>query len=62
MVKRMKPVKPKNVLCECIKCECSIERDNKLHCKNKIMDLDLPFSVYSEVTTKIDCDTYKEKK
>lgn len=60
MVKPMKPVKPKNIVCECIKCVNSIERDKKLHCKNMILDLDKPFSSYSEVTTKIDCPYYRE--
>ena len=62
MVKPMKPVKPKNIVCECIKCEISIESGSKLHCKNMILDLDKPFTSYSEVTTKIDCDYYREKK
>lgn len=62
MVKPMKPVKPKNIVCECIKCEISIESGSKLHCKNMILDLDKPFTSYSEVTTKIDCPYYREKK
>lgn len=62
MVKPMKPVKPKNIVCECIKCEISIESDSKLHCKNMILDLDKPFTSYSEVKTKIDCGYYRERR
>ena len=60
MVKPMKPVKPMNIVCECIKCEISIERDSKLHCKNMILDLEKPFTRYSEVKVKRDCPYYRE--
>ena len=51
-----------SVTCECNKCINSIERDNKLHCRTMIIDLNKPFSSYSEVTTKNDCLYYREKK
>ena len=62
MVKQMKQVKPKNIVCECIKCENSIERDSKIHCKNMIFDLDKLPTSYSEVTIKLDCPYYRGKK
>ena len=49
-----------SIICECCKCTSSIERDNKLHCKNMIIDLNKPFSSYSEVTVKKDCPYFKE--
>ena len=59
MAKQKNQEKPKNIICECCKCGNSIERDNKLHCKNMILDLEKPFSSYSEVKTKIDCPYYR---
>lgn len=50
------------ILRDCIKCEESIERDNKLHCKIKIKDLNLPFTCYSEVTVKRKCGYFREKR
>lgn len=53
--------KPKEtILRDCSKCEESIERDNKLHCKIKIKDLNLPFTCYSEVTVKRECGYFRE--
>ena len=49
-----------SIICECCKCTSSIEKDNKLHCKNMIIDLNKPFSSYSEVTVKKDCPYFKE--
>ena len=49
-----------SIICECNKCINSIEKDNKLHCKNMIIDLNKPFSSYSEVTIKKDCPYFKE--
>ena len=49
-----------NIICECSKCINSIGRDNKLHCKTMIIDLNKPFSCYSEVTVKKDCPYFKE--
>ena len=49
-----------SIICECNKCISSIEKDNKLHCKNMIIDLNKPFSSYSEVTVKKDCLYYRE--
>ena len=60
MAKQKKPVAPKNIVYECCKCINSIEKDNKLHCKNMIIDLNKPFSSYSEVTVKKDCPYFKE--
>ena len=57
-----KEKKPKNILHECIKCNSSIESNSKLHCKIKILDMSKPFTVYSEVTTKIDCGYYRERR
>ena len=51
-----------SIICECCKCTSSIEKDNKLHCKNMIIDLNKPFSSYSEVTVKKDCPYFKEIK
>lgn len=51
-----------SIICECCKCINSIKRDNKLHCKNMIIDLNKPFSSYSEVTVKKDCPYFKEQK
>ena len=48
MAKQKKPVAPKNIIYECCKCGNSIERDNELHCKVKILDLTKPFTSYSE--------------
>ncbi|MCT7637055.1 hypothetical protein [Aliarcobacter butzleri] len=45
---------------DCSKCNESIKQDNKLHCKIKIKDLNLPFSCYSEVTVKRECGYFKE--
>lgn len=47
---------------DCSLCNLSIKQNDKLYCKNKIFDLTRPFTVYSEVKTKIDCGYYKEKK
>jgi hypothetical protein len=58
MAKQKKQLAPQNIVCECCKCSNSIERDNKLHCKVKILDLNKPFSSYSEVKTKIDCNYF----
>ena len=60
MAKQKKPVAPKNIIYECNKCISSIDKDNKLHCKNMIIDLNKPFSSYSEVTVKKDCLYYRE--
>ncbi len=60
MAKQKKPVAPKNIVCKCCKCSNSIERDNKLHCKNMILDLNKPFTSYGEVTVKKDCPYFKE--
>lgn len=60
MAKQKKQPIPKNIVCKCCKCSNSIERDNKTHCKVKILDLSKPFSSYSEVTEKIDCSYYRE--
>ena len=49
-----------SIICECCKCTSSIEKDNKLHCKNMIIDLNKPFSSYSEVAIKNDCSYFKE--
>lgn len=62
MAKQKKQPTTKNIICECNKCVISIERDNKLHCKNMIIDLNKPFSSYSEVTVKKDCPYFKEQK
>lgn len=62
MAKQKKQPAPKNIICECNKCVISIERDNKLHCKNMIIDLNKLFSSYSEVTVKKDCLYYREIK
>ena len=51
-----------SIICECCKCINSIERDNKLHCKTMILDLNKPFSSYSEVTVKKDCSYFREIK
>ena len=51
-----------SIICECCKCINSIERDNKLYCKTMILDLNKPFSSYSEVTVKKDCPYFKEQK
>lgn len=51
-----------SIICECNKCVISIERDNKLHCKNMIIDLNKPFSSYSEVAVKKDCSYFREQK
>ena len=59
MAKQKKQQK-ENIICECSKCINSIEKDNKLHCKNMIIDLNKPFSSYSEVTVKKDCPYFKE--
>ena len=48
------------IICECCRCISSIEKDNKLHCKNMIIDLNKPFTSYSEVTVKKDCPYFKE--
>jgi ferredoxin-thioredoxin reductase catalytic subunit len=50
----------KTILCECNKCINSIEKDKKLHCKIMVLDLNKPFSSYSEVKEKIDCLYYRE--
>lgn len=60
MAKQKKQPTPKNIVCECCKCSNSIERDNKLHCKNSILDLEKPFTSYSEVKVKRDCSYYRE--
>ena len=60
MAKQKKLVAPKNIICKCCKCGNSIERDNELHCKVKILDLTKPFTSYSEVIVKKDCEYYKE--
>lgn len=62
MAKQKKPTAPKNIICKCCKCSNSIERDNELHCKVFILDLSKPFTSYSKVGEKIDCDYYKELK
>ena len=49
-----------SIICECNKCISSIDKDNKLHCKNMIIDLNKPFSSYSEVTVKKDCSYFRE--
>ena len=49
-----------SIICECNKCISSIDKDNKLHCKNMIIDLNKPFSSCSEVTVKKDCPYFKE--
>ena len=59
MAKQKKQQK-ESIICECNKCISSIEKDNKLHCKNMIIDLNKPFSSYSEVTVKKDCPYFKE--
>ena len=46
---------------DCSKCNESIEQGNELHCKEYIKDLTLPFSSYSQVTTKKECGHYREK-
>lgn len=51
-----------SVICECNKCISSIERDNKLYCKNMILDLNKPFTSYSEAKVKKDCSYFREKK
>lgn len=48
-----------SIVFECCKCINSIERDNKLHCKTMILDLNKPFSSYSEVTIKRDCSYFR---
>jgi ferredoxin-thioredoxin reductase catalytic subunit len=60
MEKQKKKDKSKNIVCECNKCINSIEKDNKLHCKLMIIDLNKPFGVCSEVKEKIDCPYFKE--
>ena len=60
MAKQKKKDKTENIIYECSKCINSIERDNKLHCKTMIIDLNKPFSSYSEVTVKNDCPYFKE--
>lgn len=50
--------KPQNIVCECKLCINAIQRDNKLHCKIYILDLNKPFTSYSEVRTKIDCSYF----
>ena len=62
MAKQKKQPAPQNIVCECCKCSNSIERDNKLHCKTMILDLNKPFSSYSEVKVKKDCLYYREKR
>lgn len=62
MAKQKKKDKTENIIYECSKCINSIERDNKLHCKTMIIDLNKPFPSYSEVTVKKDCLYYREKK
>lgn len=52
----------KIIIYECCKCINSIERDNKIHCKNMIIDLNKTFTSYSEVTVKKDCPYFKEQK
>lgn len=59
MAKQKKQQK-QSIICECIKCTNSIGRDNKLHCKTMILDLNKPFSSCSEVTVKKDCPYFKE--
>ena len=59
MAKQKKQQK-ESIICECCKCINSIEKDNKLHCKNMIIDLNKPFSSYSEVTVKKDCLYFRE--
>lgn len=54
--------KDKTIIHECCKCINSIERDNKLHCKTMILDLNKPFLSYSEVRVKKDCLYYREQK
>lgn len=60
MAKQKKKDKTENIIYECCKCINSIERDNKLHCKTMILDLNKPFLSYSEVTVKKDCSYFKE--
>lgn len=60
MAKQKNEAKPKNIVCECTKCINSIEKDNKLHCKLMILDLNKPFLSYSEVKVKKDCPYFKE--
>jgi hypothetical protein len=52
----------KVILCECNKCINGIGKDNKVHCKLMIMDLNKPFGICSEVKEKIDCLYFKETK
>jgi hypothetical protein len=57
----MMGAKPKEIILrDCSKCNESIKQDNKLHCKIKIKDLNLPFSCYSEVTVKRECGYFRE--
>lgn len=60
MAKQKKESAPKNIISECCKCINSIERDNRLHCKTMILDLNKPFLSYSEVRVKKDCPYFKE--
>jgi ferredoxin-thioredoxin reductase catalytic subunit len=62
MEKKNKKDKSKNIVCECCRCINSIEKDNKLHCKLMILDLNHKFGIYSEVKEKIDCPYFKETK
>lgn len=62
MAKQKKKDKTENIIYECSKCINSIERDNKLHCKTMIIDLDKTFTSYSEVTVKKDCPYFREQR
>ena len=62
MAKQKKKDKTENIIYECSKCINSIERDNKLHCKTMIIDLNKPFSSYNEVKVKKDCPYFREKR
>ena len=59
MAKQKKKTK-QSIICECCKCITSIERDNTLYCKTMILDLNKPFSSYSEVKIKNDCSYFRE--
>ena len=50
------------ILRDCNKCMESIKQNDELHCKLKIRDLKLPFTCYSEVKVKRECQNYREIK
>lgn len=58
----MAKIKQESETFECEKCISALKINEKLHCKNMIKDINLPLTVYSEVTIKKDCGYYREKK